>query len=97
MKWSARQGILSAKAEEEIRTAPVSAYLLSAERDELLSVRESVLKKWNQLLLQDKKKNSSRRLRFIFLKKVGHPVIKEVSVDEILMELCRQKEDELHE
>ncbi|MFS4458597.1 hypothetical protein [Bdellovibrio sp. HCB2-146] len=97
LKWSARQGILSAKAEEEIRTAPVSAYLLSAERDELLSARESVLKKWNQLLLQDKKKNSSRRLRFIFMKKVGQPVIKEVSVDEILMELCRQKEDELHD
>lgn len=97
LKWSVSKGLMTAKAESEIRSAPIAAYLLSAERDGLLSTRESVLKKWSQLLLQDKKKNSSRHLRFIFLKKSGHPDIREVSVDEILMELCRQKEEELHD
>lgn len=97
LRWSARKGLLSDKNNEAVRSAPISAYLLSAERDELLSAKDSVLKKWSQLLLQDKKKNSSRKIRFIFLKKPGTPHIEEVSVDEILMEICRQKEDDLHD
>lgn len=97
LRWSARKGLLSAKNEEDLRSAPVSAFLLSAERDHLLSAKDSVLKKWSQLLLQDKKKNSSRKIRFIFLKKPGTSHIEEVSVDEILMEILRQKEDELHD
>lgn len=97
LRWSARKGLLTAKNEEDLRAAPISAFLLSAERDELLSAKDSVLKKWSQLLLQDKKKNSARKLRFIFLKKPGVAHIEEVSVDEILMEICRQKEDDLHD
>lgn len=43
------------------------------------------------LLLQDKKRTRGLSLRFIFLRDVGRPVIREVSVDEVLAEVQRQK------
>ncbi|WP_374031324.1 hypothetical protein [Bdellovibrio bacteriovorus] len=76
--------------------SPVMGYLLSPVRDELLQTKESVLREFRKQLLSDKKKTSSEVLRFVFLKKPGQCVVREVSVDDILVEVCRQKEDELN-
>lgn len=43
------------------------------------------------LLLQDKKRTRGRSLRFVLLKDVGRPVIREIDVDVILREVARQK------
>lgn len=44
-----------------------------------------------RFLSQDKKRVSESKLRFIFLKKPGQPVIQSVSIPEILQEIERQK------
>ncbi|MBX3040594.1 MAG: hypothetical protein KF789_07810 [Bdellovibrionaceae bacterium] len=43
------------------------------------------------LLLKDKKRTSRQLLRFIFVRKMGKPFIREIGVDEILDEVARQK------
>lgn len=42
-------------------------------------------------LEQDKKKTTSKKLRFIFLKTPGRPVISEISLSEMLLEVRRQQ------
>lgn len=49
------------------------------------------VKKIESLLLQDKKRSGKGRLRFIFLKAPGKPVIREIPVREIIAEVERQK------
>jgi 3-dehydroquinate synthase len=73
---------------------PALGYLLSATRDQLFDVKASTLNQFRRLLLSDKKKTQAESVRFIFLRKPGACVIQEVSVDEILIELCRQREED---
>ncbi|OGQ22426.1 MAG: hypothetical protein A3I05_03005 [Deltaproteobacteria bacterium RIFCSPLOWO2_02_FULL_44_10] len=47
-------------------------------------------KTFRQLLLSDKKSLSNDKLTFVFLKKIGQPILKPVSVDEIAQEAKRQ-------
>ncbi|WP_413612680.1 hypothetical protein [Bdellovibrio sp. HCB-110] len=96
LRWSVEKKIMSAAEYEKIQRAPVAGYLLSPLRDDLLQTKPSLLKDFRRLLLSDKKKTKSETLRFVFLKKPGHCVIREVTVDEVLMEVCRQKEEELN-
>lgn len=96
LQWSQQRKILNKKETDKILSAPISSYLLSPVRDSLFSVKPTVLKSFRELLLSDKKKTSSSKLRFVFLKSPGHPIIQEVSVDEILMEILRQHEEGLH-
>ncbi|WP_374029297.1 hypothetical protein [Bdellovibrio bacteriovorus] len=96
LRWSLQKGIMSRKTFEGLQQAPVSGYLLSPARDCLLSTKASDLKEFRHLLLSDKKKTKAQTLRFVFIKKPGACIIREVSVDDILIELCRQKEEELH-
>lgn len=96
LRFSLHKKILSPKEYERMMLSPVAGYLLSPVRDDLLQTKESVLKEFRKQLLSDKKKTTSSVLRFVFLKKPGQCEVREVSVDEILMEICRQKEDELN-
>lgn len=96
LKYSLQKKIISAKDYETLQRQPVMGYLLSPVRDQLVQTSAGALKEYRRLLLSDKKKTHSSTLRFVFLKKPGQCVIKEVTVDEILIELCRQKEEELH-
>lgn len=96
LRWSLEKKIMTSDYAEKIRRSPVMGYLLSPIRDELFQVKESVLKDYKRLLLHDKKKTKSQTLRFVFIKKPGQCVIREVTVDEILVEICRQKEEDLH-
>lgn len=97
LRYSLHRKVMAPADFEKLMLSPVMGYLLSPVRDNLLQTKESVLKSFRTLLLSDKKKTSSSVLRFVFLKKPGQCVIQEVSVDEILMEVCRQQEDELHD
>ena len=96
LQWSLQRKIMSRLESEKLMQAPVVAYLLSPVRDNLFSTKASVLKDFSQLLLSDKKKTSSTKVRFVFLKAPGKPLIQEVSVDDILIEICRQCEEGLH-
>ena len=96
LRWSVQKKLMKARDDQALVHAPVMAYLLSAQRDHLVPVKAETLKEFRRLLLSDKKKTKSETLRFVFLKKPGQTVIQEVSVDEILIELCRQREEELY-
>lgn len=96
LRWSVEKKIMASDYAEKLQRSPVMGYLLSPVRDELFQVKESVFKDFKHLLLQDKKKTRSQTLRFVFIKKPGHCVIREVTVDEILLEIHRQKEEDLH-
>lgn len=96
LRWSVEKKIMKAHDYQELQRRPVMAYLLSPTSDELLSVKESVLKEFRRLLMSDKKKTKSTKLRFVFVRKPGQTLIKEVYVDDILKEICRQREEELN-
>lgn len=88
--FSRAKGICSAQAHSRIVDHPLwDLYLPLEHYQKGLSVSESRLK---QLLLQDKKRTRNSSLRFVFLKDIGKPVIREVGVDEILKEIRRQKD-----
>ncbi len=96
LRWSAQKKLMNASTAQSLEESPVMTYLLSAERDHLLNSNAGVLRAWRKLLLRDKKKSSAQKLRFIFLIAPGKPVVKDVFVDEVLLELCRQQEEELY-
>lgn len=64
------------------------AFLPSAFHQRSLSIAPARVR---ALLLKDKKRTREERLRFVFVKRMGKPVIREVSVDEIVAEVQRQK------
>ncbi|NUN04569.1 MAG: hypothetical protein HUU57_02295 [Bdellovibrio sp.] len=96
LRWSLHKRIMTQAEYQKFHRLPLAGYLLSPLRDELMGTRSAVLKDFRQLLLSDKKKTASETLRFIFLKKPGHCLVREVTVDEVLIEVCRQKEEELN-
>lgn len=96
LRWSLQLKLLKPAEYEKMLQAPIMGYLLSPVRDELFSTSTSQLKEFRRLLLNDKKKTKSASVRFVFLKKPGQCVIREVTVDEILIEICRQKEEAFH-
>lgn len=96
IQWSLQRKIMSRSEAEKILRSPLAGYLLSPGRDHLLSVKPAILKEFRRLLLSDKKKTGSTKMRFVFLKAPGKPLIQEVTVDDILVEICRQTEEGLH-
>ncbi|MBO9667261.1 MAG: hypothetical protein J7501_10665, partial [Bdellovibrio sp.] len=96
LRWSVQKKIMKPQDAEKLWQCPIMGYVLSPLRDDLISVRSSDLKEYRRLLLSDKKKTKSESLRFVFVKKAGQCVIQEVNVDEVLIELCRQREEELY-
>lgn len=65
-----------------------SFFLPSVSHLESLSIAPTRIR---QLLLKDKKRTREEALRFIFLKKMQQPMIREVSVEELVLEVQRQK------
>lgn len=96
LRWSVQLKIMTQAEHEKMLQAPVMEYLLSPVRDELFTTSAARLREFRRLLLSDKKKTRSESVRFVFLKAPGHCVIREVTVDEILIEMCRQKEEAPH-
>lgn len=97
LRWSVRKKIMGAKEFTALEKAPVYGHVLSAVRDDMFSGKSAVLRDFRRLLLNDKKKTSSTLLRFVFLKAPGKPIVEEVSVDEIIMEIRRQQEEGIYE
>ncbi|WP_413585480.1 hypothetical protein [Bdellovibrio sp. HCB274] len=96
LRFSVQMKIMKPAELNRIYNEPVMGFLLSPLRDDLISVKSSDLNEYRRLLLNDKKKTKAATLRFVFVAKPGKTVIKEVSVDDLLIELCRQREEELH-
>lgn len=96
VEWSLQKKIMSHSDYEKLVSQPIWAYALSPQRDHLLSSRESVLRRFGKILAQDKKKTQGSSLRFVFLRKPGKFVIREVEVSDVLREICRQHESGLY-
>lgn len=94
LRFGVQLKVMSRKEYDNLMSHPVMAYLLSPSRDQLLFSSAQFLKNMQDLLLSDKKKTGSKKLRFVFLKKPGQGSIVEVTVDDLLIEMCRQKEEE---
>lgn len=94
LRFGVQKRLMSRKEYDNLMDQPILAYLLSPSRDQLLFSNAQFLKNMQSLLLSDKKKTSAKKLRFVFLKKPGQGFISEVTVDELLIEICRQKEEE---
>lgn len=94
LRWGQRKKIMSSQSVRELERAPIMGYLLSATRDQLFSSKADYLRSFKSQLMGDKKKTKDQTVRFIFLKKPGQPVIKEVAIDDILIEACTQIEEE---
>ncbi len=94
LRYGVHLKLMTRKDYDALMTYPVMAYLLSPSRDQLLFSNAQFLKNMQNLLLSDKKKTSSHKLRFVFLKNPGKATIVEVTVDDLLIEICRQKEEE---
>lgn len=97
LRWSVHKRLMKPAEYEKFLRASVAGYLLSPVRDGLFRVNASLLKEFKTLLLNDKKKTQAQSLRFVFLKKPGQSVIRDVTVDELLMEICRQQEEDLYD
>lgn len=93
LRWSLQKKILTEREYLKMRNQLVMNYLLSPARDQLLPANKFGLKSFRLHLMNDKKKTKSETLRFVFLAKPGHCVIKEVQVDEVLHEVMRQRKE----
>ncbi|WP_413292502.1 hypothetical protein ACLSU7_13945 [Bdellovibrio sp. HCB185ZH] len=96
LRFSVQKKIMKASEAEKIYSEPIMGFLLSPLRDDLISIKSSDLNEYRRLLLSDKKKTKAATLRFVFVQKPGKTVIQEVGVDDLLIEICRQREEELH-
>ena len=61
------------------------------------SIKLKSMHQLKEILLFDKKLSSTSKLNFIFLKDIGHPVVRAVDVNEILEEVNRQQICEFYE
>jgi 3-dehydroquinate synthase len=96
LEWSYQRGQMSETEYLKLMRAPFWQKAVKAKMQsswKKLNMLALLSEKPNQFLhylQQDKKKSSSQRLRFIFLKKPGVPVIEEVSLREFAPEIQRQ-------
>jgi 3-dehydroquinate synthase len=96
LRFSVQKKIMKPAEAEKIYSEPIMGFLLSPLRDDMVSIKSNDLKEYRRLLLSDKKKTKAATLRFVFVQKPGKTVIQEVGVDDLLIEICRQREEELH-
>ncbi len=96
LRFSVQKKILKSSEAERIYSEPIMGFLLSPLRDDMISIKSNDLKEYRRLLLSDKKKTKAATLRFVFVQKPGKTLIQEVGVDDLLIEICRQREEELH-
>ena len=68
----------------------ISSFLLSPALDGVLPTNKSQLAKVKKLLLKDKKKSQGQKIRFVLLKSAGKTVIKDIQIDDLLLEWVRQ-------
>lgn len=90
IELSRQNAVLSEKDYRAIKEAPISSFLLSPALDGLLPTNKSQLAKVKKLLLKDKKKSQGQKIRFVLLKSAGKTVIKDIQIDDLLLEWVRQ-------
>lgn len=97
MEWSYQQGYMSQKDYLQLMQAKFWKKAVQAKQQSpwknlsmlgLLAEKPRVFLKY---LEQDKKKSSTQKLRFVFLKSPGKPVITEVNLSDFLPEISRQR------
>lgn len=89
LQWSYQLQLLKQQGLAEILSTPLGFIIPTGDE---LKQQLKKLKQAERHLLQDKKKHNKTALKFIFLKGIGKPVIKTVSITEILQEIKRQSQ-----
>ncbi len=87
VEWSFARGLMNSKIYYEIRLSGMGSYL--PDRFELKKLLRKI-KQPQKFLLQDKKISTNRKIRYVFVKSPGRPVIESVSVQELIAEMARQ-------
>lgn len=90
LRWSLHQKYLSRHTFRKIEAAPLYREF---EKQLQLSLINFSLKRWQELLSADKKKEQARSLNFIFVSRPGRCFRKKVEIKDILQECQRQKDD----
>lgn len=96
LEWSFEKGFMSQAEYLNLMKAPfwrkaVRAKQLSVWKNlSMLALLSENPRTFLRYLEQDKKKSSTSKLRFIFLRRPGKPIISEVTLSEILAEIHRQ-------
>lgn len=88
LNWSLHKKYLDSKVYSDIFSTPTMEWLLDPVAEGLLN--QKFFPRYEKALHQDKKKVSSKEVRFIYLSNVGSPLIERVTVGQILKELSRQ-------
>lgn len=89
VEWSFARGLMNSKSYYDIRLSGMGSYL--PDRFDLKKYLRKI-KQPQKFLLQDKKISSDKKIRFVFLKSPGKPVIESVSVQEMIAEMTRQSQ-----
>lgn len=79
LKWSIEKGYLEESEYQQILQTPIGSCLIDLES----YLTPTKIKTYLRAMTQDKKKTSTSKLRFIFLKSPGNPLIEEVSLKEL--------------
>ncbi len=96
MAWSTKLGLFESRTAQKIMTLDPWENIFDIKTDrKLFNIDEKTL---TRHLLQDKK-NSQKGLRYIFVKKPGQTLVKNVQIKEIIKEFRRQKKilEDFHE
>jgi 3-dehydroquinate synthase len=79
LEWSFECGEMSPKAWQLISTSPMFQYLDSLKFEPLGE------KRFRSILSQDKKQQSPGQIQFVFIKKLGQPVLRRIAIEELII------------
>lgn len=86
LEWSFEKKILNSVSEFDQICGIANRFELVNALNKLMSAKQTI----ENTLMRDKKLTKNKKLRFIFIKKPGKPLIEEVSIKEIATEIKRQ-------
>lgn len=87
IEWSFHRKIMDSKTYYQIRLSGLGSYL-----PDQFDLRRIIKQTKNprRLLFQDKKIASNKKIRFVFLEKIGKPMVQRISITDLEKELLRQ-------
>jgi len=87
IRWSIQKGLLGDREVEKIASIPIAQPIF-----DISELQQGLrrLRNPENILIKDKKRTAGKNLRFIFLKGLGKPIIKTVSLKDLMIEMRRQ-------
>lgn len=89
LQYSLKKGFMTQDVFSKIIKIPIYSFFQKMAHP--IRLKDLTRNELRKLLLQDKKRSDDHEISFVFLKQPGQPLIKSVSIQEILDEFNRQK------